>query len=476
VNVFLSYASEQKDIAHGIEIALRGEGHSVFFDRSALESGEAYNDRIRDAIAASDLFLFLISPESLASGRYTLTELELAERQWPRPSGHLLPVMVQPMALGTIPPYVRSVTILSPRGDVSAEVAAAVARLARPGWMRLVRQWAVPLVAVSIIALAAASWFGYQHWLTAREVSTLLATGRLQHKSGDYSAAWDTYGRARSLAPSRRDVAAGQEQLAMDWLDNIRVTAGQDTFTAIVQKVQPVLARCAVSPERQRAADCLAHEGWADFLRTREGAGGLDPIQYYRRAIDADPGNVYAHAMWAFEILRSRGPSTQAKEHFAKALASGRDRPYVRHLQISGWLWRRDDDSDEEVIRVANEIRLNREPMPAGDVSRSDTSRLWNVYYLRLISRRPDASFLAAVPAADHLATFRWLFPETEVAPDKRHLYLFMLATLEEHAGQRAQALATFQALRRTFDGKAGTEGPLSDRTTEAIGRLSKPR
>jgi hypothetical protein len=51
-----------------------------------------------------------------------------------------------------------------------------------------------------------------------------------------------------------------------------------------------------------------------------------------------------------------------------------------------------------------------------------------------------------------------------------------MLATLEEHAGQRADALATYQTLRRTFDGKAGTAGPLSDRTTEAIGRLSKPR
>ena len=476
MNVFLSYASEQKDIAHGIEIALRGEGHSVFFDRSDLESGEAYNDRIRDAIAASDLFLFLISPESLASGRYTLTELELAERQWPRPSGHLLPVLVRPMALGTVPPYVRSVTILTPRGDVSAEVAAAVARLARPWWTRLLRQWAVPLVAVSILAVGTASWLGYQHWLTSREVSTLIATGRLQHRSGDYSAAWDTYARARSLAPSRRDVADGQEQLAMDWLDNIRVTAGQSTFTAIVQKVQPVLARCAVSPDPRRSADCLAHEGWADFLRTREGAGGLDPIQYYRRAIDADPGNVYAHAMWAFEILRSRGSSAQAREHFAKALASGREREYVRHLEISGWLWRRDDESDEEVIRVANEIRVNREPMPAGDASRSETSRLWDVYYLRLISRRQDAPFLAALPAADHLATFRWLFPEAQVPPDKRHLYLFMLATLQEHAGQRAEALATYQTLRRTFDGKAGTAGPVSDRTAEAIGRLSKPR
>src|SRR5262245_55147778 len=105
VKVFLSYASEQKDVARSIEVALRGEGHAVFLDRSALEPGETYNDQIREAIAASDLFVFLITPEALAPGRYTLTELELAERRWPSPSGHVLPVVVRPTPIATIPPY-----------------------------------------------------------------------------------------------------------------------------------------------------------------------------------------------------------------------------------------------------------------------------------------------------------------------------------------------------------------------------------
>src|SRR5262245_1574001 len=361
VKVFLSYASEQKDVARSIEVALRGEGHAVFLDRSALEPGETYNDQIREAIAASDLFVFLITPEALAPGRYTLTELELAERRWPSPSGHVLPVVVRPTPIATIPPYLKGVTLLEPRGNVAAEVAAAVARLGR-----LLRQAAIPLVGAVVLAIAYASWSGYQHWLTGREASTLLETGRLQHQSGDYSAAWSTMERARAMAPTRHDVLATQEQLAMDWLDRIRVTTGQGTFTAIVLKVQPVLARCAVSRDRRRAADCLAHEGWGDFLRTREGAGGLDPVQYYRRAIDADPENVYGHAMWGFDLLRSRGSPAQAMEHFAKALGSGREREYVRHLEIAGWLWRGDDSADEQVIRIADQIRLNRETMPAG--------------------------------------------------------------------------------------------------------------
>jgi TIR domain len=478
VNVFLSYASEQKDVARSIEIALRGEGHTVFLDRSALEAGETYNDQIREAIAASDLFVFLITPEALAAGRYTLTELELAERQWPSPSGHLLPVTVRSTPIAAIPPYLKGVTILEPQGNVAAEVAAAVARLGRPWWKRLIRPLAIPLIGAAILAIAYASWLGYQHWLTGREVSTLLEAGRLRHQSGDYSAAWTTLERARAMAPARRDVEALQEQLAMDWLDRIRVTSGQGTFTAIVLKVQPVLARCAVSKDARRAADCLAHQGWGDFLRTREGAGGLDPVQYYRRAIESDPRNVYGHAMWGFDLLRSRGSSAQAKEHFAKALGSGREREYVRHLEIAGWLWRGDDSSDEQVIRIANEIRLNRETMPAGDASRSDTWRLWDVYYRRLFSRHQPAEFLSALPAADQLTTFRWLFPENAVPQEKRNAYLFMRGTLEEYAGERAEALTTFKALRSAMDrdGRAASPGPLSERTAEAIGRLSKPR
>jgi hypothetical protein len=52
--------------------------------------------------------------------------------------------MVRPAPIATIPPYLKGVTILEPRGDVAADVAAAVARLARPWWKRLLRQAAIP--------------------------------------------------------------------------------------------------------------------------------------------------------------------------------------------------------------------------------------------------------------------------------------------------------------------------------------------
>ena len=36
----------------------------------------------------------------------------------------------------------------------------------------------------------------------------------------------------------------------MKWLDDIRVTAGKDSFTSIVDMVEPLLTRCAASSER----------------------------------------------------------------------------------------------------------------------------------------------------------------------------------------------------------------------------------
>jgi TIR domain-containing protein len=61
MKIFLSYASEQSELAKEIALALRAEDHTVFFDRSSLASGEPYNADIRKAIENSQLFIFLIT-------------------------------------------------------------------------------------------------------------------------------------------------------------------------------------------------------------------------------------------------------------------------------------------------------------------------------------------------------------------------------------------------------------------------------
>jgi hypothetical protein len=115
--------------------------------------------------------------------------------------------------------------------------------------------------------------------------------------------------------------------------------------------------------------------------------------------------------MWGFEILAKSSSIADANRHFAIALQSKRRREYVRHMQISALLWVRDPEQENEAIRVANEIRSKGETMPAGIPERSDTWRLWNIYYSRLINSDDKAQFLSALSPADHLATFRWLYP-----------------------------------------------------------------
>jgi formylglycine-generating enzyme required for sulfatase activity len=131
MRIFLSYASQDRADARAIELGLREQGHDVFFDRDDLPPGEEFHNRIRRAIEASDLVIFLVSPDAVDAGSYTLTELEIAEKAWKQASGKLLPVILRPTPHETIPPFVRSITFLKTDGHLPASVAAAVNRLDR---------------------------------------------------------------------------------------------------------------------------------------------------------------------------------------------------------------------------------------------------------------------------------------------------------------------------------------------------------
>jgi TIR domain/VHL beta domain len=126
MKIFLSYATPDKSMAESIAFSLRSRGHEVFLDRDDLPAGESYDQRIERAVSNSDIFIFLISPDSVAQGRYALTELKFARRKWNHPSGRVLPVMVRTTPLQDVPSYLKAVTIMEPSGNVAAETSAAV--------------------------------------------------------------------------------------------------------------------------------------------------------------------------------------------------------------------------------------------------------------------------------------------------------------------------------------------------------------
>ena len=169
MRIFLSYPSEHRDTAARLTKGLEAEQHDVFFDHDDLGAGEAFHQAIRDAVARADLMIYLVSPESVAPGSYTLAELAVAELRWPRPSGHVLPVMVAPTPLAELPAYLLAVTLLEPRGELVAETLMAVSRLQRK---RRSRPWLWALAAaVGLAASVAAVLFMQARQKAATELA-----------------------------------------------------------------------------------------------------------------------------------------------------------------------------------------------------------------------------------------------------------------------------------------------------------------
>jgi hypothetical protein len=132
-----------------------------------------------------------------------------------------------------------------------------------------------------------------------------------------------------------------------------------------------------------------------------------------------------------------------------------------------------DERLQDEAIRVINGMRRNSEPLPPEDRDYSIRwSQLWNIYYSRLLNGTEQPSFLSALEPADHLATFRWLFPEDKIPESKRMLYRFFLGNFQELAGHPVVALETFRELMKALPNDAA--GPLAEKTAAAVMRLSK--
>jgi hypothetical protein len=130
MKIFLSVAGPDRSAVEEVALALKDEGHRVFLDEYELPPGSSYHRRIREAIAQADLAVFFISPLSVQTDRYTLSELKLMQEKWSHPRGRVLPTMITPTDMKKVPAYLRAVTIYKPQGNVAAEVAFEISRMA----------------------------------------------------------------------------------------------------------------------------------------------------------------------------------------------------------------------------------------------------------------------------------------------------------------------------------------------------------
>ncbi len=153
MRVFVSHAAEQRGEADRLAIALRARHHTVFLDADDLPPGGDYQSRIQQAIDDCDLFCFLISPQSIATGRFPLSELGLVRRRWPDPTGRVVPIMVTKVPIDSVPAYLRAVSILEPQGDLVADSVAGIEALRpRPLWRSPRVRAAAGLVLAVVVA------------------------------------------------------------------------------------------------------------------------------------------------------------------------------------------------------------------------------------------------------------------------------------------------------------------------------------
>lgn len=319
--------------------------------------------------------------------------------------------------------------------------------------------------------VAGVARYVYNRAETRKNLAALLATEAEQQKSRDYSSAWQTLEKAAQLEPDSAKVRAAQEKLAMLWIEDVHVSENQKV-SDVAQKLEPILSRAvaAAKPGRQQA-DLRAHVGWTYFLEWNDGRSDLDPEGPYREAVAEDPNNPYAEAMWGYWILWDHCYGVkEAAPHFAAAVASQREGNFVRHLQLSALLNCSTEEADQEVIRVANAMR--KEQRVVNDWERS---HIYGIYYFEFSHESVKTSeFINAVPPAEHIATFHWLFDSWDtddtMSPWSHALYL---ARLQEAAGLRDEALANYKLVLSHTPPHSGTRWDVAD---AGVKRLTHPR
>lgn len=218
----------------------------------------------------------------------------------------------------------------------------------------------------------------------AKVVVEQLAAGELQQKAGDYPNAWESYERAAKAADadgpiatllggsgkSQEKVQKAQEDLAMEWARKGRTTTDQP-FSAVADRLIPVLSAGVTEATGGRKADLLAHLGWAAYLKQRDGDGQVQPQRFFSDSVAADAKNPYGNAFWGVYLLQRTNRSTQsgalaeAQQHFAAALSSGREHAMVRELQVRALFQAGSDEAEAAWWQTMDEMRRNGEPIDA---------------------------------------------------------------------------------------------------------------
>ena len=348
-----------------------------------------------------------------------------------------------------------------------------------PSSVKRIMTWVGSLTA--LIGLFASVAGGYHWFMNHRQESAQVKAQRALAESqvaqGDYPAAIASY--EEILKGNAMDSRAldGELDAAMAWDENFHAVGreGHDPSEVAAPQLDKMIAVLEAGLARSkgsRAADVQAHLGWAHFLNSKiaQREFGSAAEDGFRAALKADPANVYANAMLANWMLQNGGGLAEAVGHFQAADATGKQRAYVRTLEIGAL------DGDDipgaraALMRFVDEMRKNGEPLD------EDRKRRILEYCCEppYSDHRELTESLSALPQDDAWKTYLWLDDRQGNGDDARAQQLmreFISDSLVEISGNTAGALEKYRALQGELK---GTRFSLQDSVNEAVTRLTK--
>ncbi len=335
----------------------------------------------------------------------------------------------------------------------------------------------VSVAVIGLLVVLIGPWSEYQARRTT--VHQLLATARTQMEEAEYESAFRTTRDALKLDAANRSALDLEVDAAMLWLRNFRVIAGEGqkadeiagpALAEIKSALHAGLAR--TKGQDARAADILAHLGWAHWLNQRLAHKEFGPAaeQALRKALSLDPLNVYANSMLGNWLLQTNGSLDEALRHFVIALESNRQRSFIRQMQLGGMIYNDNPGVRAELIKVANQMRLNSEP-----IDERYRQRILSAYSPTVNDAGKLKETLSAIPPSDAWATFLWLDHKPAQGSElegQRIRREFIQASILEIEGKTSEALLILTRLERELK-LQGYSGRIVGHVVGAIKRLA---
>jgi tetratricopeptide (TPR) repeat protein len=307
-----------------------------------------------------------------------------------------------------------------------------------------------------------------------KELDAQVTLAQNQAQQDEYPQALQTLAAVLKTDPHDNPALDAQLAIAEHWVENFHVETGpgqnsSSIAAAWLDQVFPVFDAAVLRLKGPQLADAQAHLGYAHYLNqeiAQRESGHLGEKNLFA-ALDTDPQNVYANAMLGNVMLRHHMDLSEALKHFATAVATGKERPFVRRFQLGQLIFDNEPGAYAAAYKIANSMRLGNETIDVG--TRHDIQAFCVDF--GPLSHDIRTESLAALPRNDAWQTYLWLEEGSTDEPALHELkHKFIQAMLTEIAGDNAASLTQFRAIQNE---KAVQSTVFDESIPDEIKRLS---